>query len=243
MLTEEEKEILKKGEMIQKVIDEKLNFSEKKIEEITKKYEKLKEPLLKEINLYINGEKENSTKIPNYWLIVLKNSDLFLEEINEKDEEVLKYLKNIFIETKNEIEFHLNFEFEKNEFFENLILKKIFKEEKVISGTKINWNEGKNIQLKRVLKKPKGNKKSNSNEKKIIEKFEPCDSFFNFFNEIEDEEDMEDEYSIFEELKETILPNSVKYYLAEHLNEEEEEEDEEDDDEEEEVLILTSEDY
>eukprot|EP01080_Neovahlkampfia_damariscottae_P007174 gene7174-11486_t len=236
-LKDSEKEIIKKAEEIQKNIDKRIEETEKKNEELTKKYEKIKEPLIKEICFYINGEKENSTKIPNYWLVVLKNSDLF-SDINEKDELALKYLKNITIENES----ILNFEFEKNEYFQNTSLKKTFKEEKVISGTKIEWNEGKNLQLKRVLKKPKGKKKTNETPK-IIEKYEPCDSFFNFFDKVEDEEIEEDDFIIFEELKETVLPNSVKYYLAEHLQDEEEDDSEDDEDEEEEGIVLTSEDY
>jgi nucleosome assembly protein 1-like 1 len=234
-LTEEQKVIIKELEKYQTQIDEVLNKFEKKNEEVTKKYELLKEPFYKERNEYINGEKENSTRIPTFWITVLKNSDLF--DINKRDEECLKFLKCISLVEKEEIE--IIFEFEENPFFENKTLTKTFQETlQTTKGTKIEWKEGNNLQLKRVLKKPKGKKKPNE---KVVESFEPCESFFNFFDE-SNEEVAEDDFEVLEILKESILPNAVQYYLGEN-EDEEEEEDESDSDEEKETIILTSDDW
>ena len=66
----------------------------------------------------------------------------------------MREIKNV-IDDDN-LDFHLIFKFEKNEFFENLELKKIFhvshddenEHPELSTGTKINWKEGKNVCVK-----------------------------------------------------------------------------------------------
>lgn len=67
--------------------------------------------------------------------------------------------------------FDLLFEFEKNDYFNNSILKKsyVMSRQNVIErceGTTIEWKEGKNITEKKVKKK---NKKGKKTEAKIVE--------------------------------------------------------------------------
>jgi nucleosome assembly protein 1-like 1 len=67
--------------------------------------------------------------------------------------------------------FDIVFEFEKNDYFTNTILKKtyIMSRQNVIEkceGTKVEWKEGKNITEKKIKKK---NKKSGKKTEKVVE--------------------------------------------------------------------------
>ena len=70
-------------------------------------------------------------------------------EIQEKDEAVLKHLKKIIYEEKDYLSFKLCFKFENNDFFLDTILEKRFTLKDIdqpikAEGTHIEWKEGKN---------------------------------------------------------------------------------------------------
>lgn len=86
------------------------------------------------------------------------NNDIMVEEIKEKDEDVLKHLNKLEYETETGTNnFILKFHFTPNEYFTNeLLTKKFFitEDDEVTKteGTDIKWKEGKNITVKTVKK-------------------------------------------------------------------------------------------
>lgn len=70
-------------------------------------------------------------------------------EIQEKDEAVLKHLKKIKYEDIDELSFRMSFEFENNDFFLDTVLYKTFTLRDIdqpikAEGMHIEWKEGKN---------------------------------------------------------------------------------------------------
>ncbi|QDZ20595.1 nucleosome assembly protein [Chloropicon primus] len=144
--------------------------------------------------------------VPEFWAFCLRNNDVVSELITEKDDEVLKYLKDIryellgFDEAKEakdgegeeqdedeEEGFKLYFEFEEgNPYFDNKVLVKTYKmideEEGILEkseGSTILWKPGKNVTVKVMRKK---NKKGGRSKGPAMTKTEKCESFFNFFS-------------------------------------------------------------
>ncbi|KAM3299561.1 hypothetical protein ACQJBY_040851 [Aegilops geniculata] len=116
----------------------------------------------------------------------MKNHEILAEEIQERDEEALKYLKDIkwyrITEPKG---FKLEFHFNTNPFFKNEVLLKTYhmidEDEPILEkaiGTEIEWYPGKSLTQKVLKKKPKKGSKNT----KPITKIENCESFFNFFS-------------------------------------------------------------
>ncbi|KAK6125044.1 hypothetical protein DH2020_041222 [Rehmannia glutinosa] len=180
------------------------------------KYQKLYEPLYTKRYEIVNGVvevegvtdtsmeqgevKENEGKgVPDFWLTAMKTNDILAEEISERDEEALKFLKDIkWSRIENPKGFKLEFFFDTNPFFKNAVLTKTYHmvddEEPILEkaiGTQIEWYPGKCLTQKILKKKPK---KGVKNAKPII-KTEKCESFFNFFNppEVPENEDDIDE--------------------------------------------------
>ncbi|KAK4395113.1 Nucleosome assembly protein 1 [Sesamum angolense] len=180
------------------------------------KYQKLYEPLYTKRFEIVNGivevegvaeaskEQEETQAnegkgVPEFWLTAMKTNDILSEEISERDEEALKYLKDIkWCKIDNPKGFKLEFFFDTNPFFKNSVLTKTYHmiddDEPILEkaiGTQIEWYPGKCLTQKVLRKKPK---KGAKNAKPII-KTEKCESFFNFFNppEIPDDEDEIDE--------------------------------------------------
>ncbi len=61
-------------------------------------------------------------------------------------------------------------------------------------GCKINWLPGKNLTVKTVTKKTKGNRRrggGGGGGGRSVTSEEPCESFFNFFNPVQVPEDEE----------------------------------------------------
>ncbi|XP_058780237.1 nucleosome assembly protein 1;4-like [Vicia villosa] len=244
------------------------------------KYQKLYEPLYTKRYEIVNGviEVEGITDetvlgeenkgaeekgVPNFWLTALKTHEILAEEITERDEEALKYLKDIkWCKINNPKGFKLDFYFDSNPYFQNSVLTKTYHMiedddpilEKSI-GTVIEWNPGKCLVLKVLKKKPK---KGSKNDKPII-KTEKCESFFNIFSppqipEDDDEIDddiveelqnlMEHDYDIGSTIRDKIIPHAVSWFTGEAVEsdfdtdedgdgDEEGEDDDEDDDDEE----------
>lgn len=126
-----------------------------------------------------------------------------------------------------------------------------------IEGTKIDWQDGCDVTIKKVKKKQKNKK---SGEKKTITKEVKQDSFFNFFESLdipdvqdliksklagaekkEDESDedaankdagekMDEDFEIGNKFKDWLVPLGLEFYLGVISDEEEEEEGDGDDD-------------
>ncbi|XP_020698759.1 nucleosome assembly protein 1;1 isoform X3 [Dendrobium catenatum] len=242
------------------------------------KYQKLYEPLYTKRYEIVNGlvevegdaddleedaaeDKANEGKgVPEFWLTALKTNDVLSEEIHERDEDALKYLKDIKWSKLNDPKgFKLEFFFNPNPYFKNSVLTKTYHmiddDEPILEkaiGSEIEWFPGKCLTQKILKKKPKKGSKNT----KPITKTETCESFFNFFSppqvpdddeEIEEEaaeqlqDLMEQDYDIGSTMRDKIIPHAVSWFTGEAAQEEdfedmaedEDEGDEDEDDEEE----------
>ncbi|KAL1810587.1 hypothetical protein DCAR_0730295 [Daucus carota subsp. sativus] len=233
------------------------------------KYQKLYEPLYTKRYEIVNGiveaegvKSENALKqeegqekgVPEFWLTAMKSNEILAEEISERDEEALKYLKDIkWCKINDPKGFKLEFFFDTNPIFKNSVLTKTYhmidEEEPILEkaiGTEIEWYPGKCLTHKILKKKPKKGSKNT----KPITKTEPCDSFFNFFNppEVPEDDDdldeeaaeelqnqMEQDYDIGSTIRDKIIPHAVSWFTGEAAQGDEfedMEDDDEDDDEE-----------
>nr|XP_010318498.1 nucleosome assembly protein 1;4 isoform X1 [Solanum lycopersicum] len=238
------------------------------------KYQKLYEPLYSKRYEIVNGvvevegvdeapmiqgddnETENVPEkgVPNFWLTAMKTNEILAEEISERDEEALKYLKDIkWCKLDDRKGFKLEFFFDTNPFFKNSVLTKTYHMidddddpilEKAI-GTNIEWYPGKCLTQKILKRKPK---KGSKNAKPVI-KTESCESFFNFFNPPqvpEDDDDidedaaedlqnlMEQDYDIGSTIRDKVIPHAVSWFTGEAAEGDEFEDIEGDDDDEDE---------
>ncbi|KAJ6815911.1 putative nucleosome assembly protein 1,2 [Iris pallida] len=242
------------------------------------KYQKLYEPLYTKRYEIVNGivevegvtaevKEENPAEdkvseekgVPDFWLNAMKTNEILAEEIQERDEGALKFLKDIkWCKLDDPKGFKLEFFFGPNPFFKNSVLTKTYhmidEEEPILEkavGTEIEWLPGKCLTQKILKKKPK----KGSKNAKPITKTEQCESFFNFFSPPEvpdDEEDldedtaeqlqnqMEQDYDIGSTIRDKIIPHAVSWFTGEAVQGEDdfdeigdEDEDEEDGDEDE----------
>ncbi|KAJ7979335.1 Nucleosome assembly protein [Quillaja saponaria] len=235
------------------------------------KYQKLYQPLYNKRFDIVNGvtevegvsnepaaeseEKAADEKgVPEFWLTALKNNEVTSEEVSERDEEALKYLRDIkWSRIENPKGFKLEFFFDDNPYFKNSVLIKTYhmidEDEPILEkaiGTEIEWYPGKCLTQKLLKKKPK----KGSKNAKPITKTEVCESFFNFFSPPlvpEDDEDidedraeelqnqMEQDYDIGSTIKDKIIPHAVSWFTGEAIQEfgDIEDDDDEDDIEEE----------
>ncbi|KAK9102571.1 hypothetical protein Sjap_019825 [Stephania japonica] len=232
------------------------------------KYQKLYEPLYTKRYEIVNGvvEVEGVTSetpmeqgedkaaeekgVPDFWLTAMKTNEVLVEEISERDEGALKYLKDIkWCRIDNPKGFKLEFFFDSNPYFKNSVLTKTYHmiddDEPILEkaiGTEIEWYPGKCLTQKVLKKKPrKGSKNA-----KPITKTEDCESFFNFFNPPqvpEDDDDidedtaeqlqnqMEQDYDIGSTIRDKIIPHAVSWFTGEAVQGDEYEEIEGEDDE------------
>ncbi|KAH7519219.1 hypothetical protein FEM48_Zijuj08G0012400 [Ziziphus jujuba var. spinosa] len=134
--------------------------------------------------------------VPEFWLNAMKNNEVLAEEISERDEGALKYLRDIkWYRIDNPKGFKLEFFFDTNPYFKNSVLTKTYhmidEDEPILEkaiGTEIEWHPGKCLTQKLLKKKPK----KGSKNAKPITKTENCESFFNFFNPPQVPEEDED---------------------------------------------------
>ncbi|GKA07260.1 nucleosome assembly protein 1;2 [Tanacetum coccineum] len=199
----------------------------------------------------VDGAKEEDAiakGVPGFWLTAMKNNKIMAEEITERDEEALKYLKDIkWCRMDDPKGFKLEFFFDTNPFFTNSVLTKVYH---MIDDDDLILEErqqtGKCLTQKILKKKPK---KVSKNPKPIT-KTEDCESFFNFFSPPEVPEDeaeelqnqMEQDYDVGSTIRDKIIPHAVSWFTGEanegdedddEIEEDEEEDDEDDEDEEE----------
>ncbi|XP_009771242.1 nucleosome assembly protein 1;1 [Nicotiana sylvestris] len=203
------------------------------------------------------GEDAVGKGVPDFWLIAMKNNDVLSEEITERDEGALKFLKDIkWAKIDNPKGFKLEFFFDTNPYFKNSVLTKTYhmidEDEPILEkalGTEIEWYPGKCLTQKILKKKPK----KGSKNAKPITKTEQCESFFNFFSPPqvpEDEADidedaaeelqslMEQDYDVGSTIRDKIIPHAVSWFTGEaaeddfaDLEDDDDEDDEDDDDE------------
>ncbi|PWA94905.1 nucleosome assembly protein 1,4 [Artemisia annua] len=197
--------------------------------------------------------------VPEFWLTAMKHNEITAEEITERDEEALKYLKEIkWCRMDDPKGFKLEFFFDTNPFFTNSVLTKVYHmiddDEPILEkaiGTTIEWLPGKCLTQKILKKKPK----KGSKNAKPITKTEDCESFFNFFSppEVPDDEEeieedmaeelqnqMEQDYDIGSTIRDKIIPHAVSWFTGEAnqedfggFDDEDDEGDEDDDDDDE----------
>ncbi|KAL1547777.1 Nucleosome assembly protein 1 [Salvia divinorum] len=236
------------------------------------KYQKLYQPLYTKRYEIVNGDIEveagateksdqEEKGVPDFWLTAMKNNEVLAEEISERDEGALKFLKDIkWFRIENPKGFKLEFYFDTtNPFFKNAVLTKTYhmidEDEPILEkaiGTEIEWLPGKCLTQKILKKKPK----KGSQNTKPITKTEQCESFFNFFSppQVPDDEDdidddaaeelqslMEQDYDVGSTIRDKIIPRAVSWFTGEAAQDEYgdmdddeddvEEDDEEDDDE------------
>ncbi|KAK1258283.1 hypothetical protein QJS04_geneDACA017998 [Acorus gramineus] len=217
------------------------------------RYQKLYEPLYTKRFEIVNGvvEAEGVTKdatventaedksveekgVPDFWITAMKTNEVLSEEIQERDEGALKYLKDIkWCRIDDPKGFKLEFFFDPNPYFKNSVLTKTYHmiddDEPILEkaiGTDIEWFPGKSLTQKILKKKPRKGSKNT----KPITKTEKCDSFFNFFNppqvpeddnEIDEEiaeelqNQMELDYDIGSTIRDKIIPHAVSWFTGE----------------------------
>ncbi|XVF74406.1 hypothetical protein PTKIN_Ptkin13bG0108000 [Pterospermum kingtungense] len=217
------------------------------------KYQKLYEPLYTKRYEIVNGlmKVEGETNeavmneegdkgaeekgVPEFWLTAMKTNEILAEEISERDEGALKYLKDIkWSRIDDPKGFKLEFFFDSNPYFKNSVLTKIYhmvddENEPILEkaiGTKIEWYPAKCLTQKVLKKKPK----KGSKNVKPITKTEKCESFFNFFNppQIPDDDDdiddelaeelqdrMEHDYNIGSAIRDKLIPHAVSWFTGE----------------------------
>ncbi|KAK6147695.1 hypothetical protein DH2020_018607 [Rehmannia glutinosa] len=213
------------------------------------KYQKLYQPLYTKRYGIVNGDVEveggatgaepEEKGVPDFWLTAMKNNEVLAEEISERDEGALKFLKDIkWSRVDNPKGFKLEFYFDTNPFFKNSVLTKTYhmidEDEPVLEkaiGTEIEWYPGKCLTQKILKKKPK----KGSKNAKPITKTEQCESFFNFFSppQVPDEDDdidedaaeelqnlMEQDYDIGSTIRDKIIPHAVSWFTGEAAQDE-----------------------
>ncbi|KAL8138567.1 hypothetical protein V2J09_004568 [Rumex salicifolius] len=193
--------------------------------------------------------------VPSFWMNAMKTHEVLAEEITERDEGALQYLKDIkWCRVENPKGFKLEFFFNENPYFKNSLLTKTYhmidEDEPILEkaiGTEIEWHPGKCLTQKILKKKPK----KGSKNAKPITKTETCESFFNFFSPPqvpEDDDDidedmaeelqnqMEQDYEVGSTIRDKIIPHAVSWFTGEAAQDEFEamDDDDEDDDEDEE---------
>ncbi|XP_050232644.1 nucleosome assembly protein 1;4 [Mercurialis annua] len=197
------------------------------------------------------GEKDTEEKgIPGFWLTAMKNNEAVGEEIMERDEGALKFLKDIkWCRIDDPEGFKLEFYFEPNPYFKNSVLTKTYQmidddDDPILQktiGTEIEWHPGKCLTKKVLKKKPK----KGSKNAKPITKIESCASFFNFFNtsqipeeaydldedaieEIQDR--MERDYNVGTTIRDKIIHHAVSWFTGEAAGDDELDAEDDDDD-------------
>lgn len=231
------------------------------------KYQKLYQPLYSKRYEIVNGMVEvegviedgdakkgdvnapEEKGVPDFWLNAMKTNEVLAEEITERDEGALKYLKDIkWCRIGDFKGFKLDFLFDTNPYFKNTTLTKTYhmvdEDEPILEkaiGTEIEWHSGKCLTQKLLKKKSKKGGK-------ILTKTEKCESFFNFFSppkvpedgdEIDEDtaeelqNEMDLDYEIGTTIRDKIIPHAVSWFTGEAAEEDEFEAMDDDDDDEE----------
>ncbi|KAH9297284.1 hypothetical protein KI387_028966, partial [Taxus chinensis] len=176
--------------------------------------------------------------VPEFWLTAMLNNDILAMQITDRDEDALKFLKDIqcsrLVSDKAEKGFKLEFFFSENHYFKNSVLTKIYYVVDEIepfldraTGTEIDWLPGKNLTRKVMKKKSKKGAKDTKPVTKVVQ----CKSFFNFFDppkfpeDDADEKDaeefqnvMERDYEIGSTIRDELFPHAVSWFTGEAID-------------------------
>ncbi|XP_061027793.1 nucleosome assembly protein 1-like 1 [Eubalaena glacialis] len=201
----------------------------------------------------MDEEKEDPKGIPEFWLTMFKNVDLLSDMVQERDEPILKHLKDIkvkFSDAGQPMSFVLELHFEPNEYLTNEGLTKTYRMRsepndsdpfsfdgpEIMGCTvcQIDWKKGKNVTLKTIKKKQKHKE---CGTVRTVTKKVSNDSFFNFFAppEVPESGDLDDaaeailavDFEIGHFLCERIIPRSVSYFIGEAIEDDDDDYDEE----------------
>lgn len=180
-----------------------------------------------------DGEKRKNGGIPGFWLNVLLNSGI-KKMIEDEDKDVLMHLKDISMkyDASNYGNFILEFHFNSNQYFNNPVLTKEYEVKCCLNptdpyyfegpefvkctGSIIDWNEGKNVTVKTIMKE------NETNQTDMIEVQKQ--SFFNFFStsgQLDqcNDDDVRDfliyDFEIGKYIKDRIIPRAILYYVRE----------------------------
>jgi len=146
---------------------------------------------------------KNVVGVPDFWATAIKNNQMMMQTIREKDADTLQYITNVEAsETQEPRTITIKIFYKENEYFTNphlelMVRFKDDQQDEVVEtqGTIIDWKDGKDLSKKKIKKKQKNKK---SGETRTIVKTVPTDSFFNAFEsrkapEGVEEDDEEDE--------------------------------------------------
>lgn len=173
---------------------------EKEVQALQLKYSERQQPLLEERTKLLVGEAgagplSGTPALAGFWLQACKNHPAMEDSIEEHDEPVLEFLRDI---TKDYLDktdlnkgFRLNFHFVENPYFTNSVITKEYHTEeespytgdmavKEVKASEIDWKPGKDVTVEKVSAKVKGGG-AKKQKQKGKEKLEPRDSFFRHF--------------------------------------------------------------
>jgi nucleosome assembly protein 1-like 1 len=195
--------------------------------------EKDEEKVPTDVN-YLKGK----AGVPDFWVRAIKSNRLIWDQVKEKDQPIMEYLKHVETEQGENEEKNLTLTLRMtfgsdNDHFKpyDLSTTLIYESEdrvKQIIGTKIEWLEGKDPTKKKIKKKQKHKK---TGETRTVVKTVDAHSFFNVFTDrkvpAKDEVDSEEENDILDKIDEVqqivedfhdlLVPEALEYYL--NLNE------------------------
>uniref|UniRef100_A0A182N601 Nucleosome assembly protein 1-like 1 n=1 Tax=Anopheles dirus TaxID=7168 RepID=A0A182N601_9DIPT len=227
-------------------------------EEQEEEDEEINEKLKKMALSYHKDLPANGQGLPNFWLMVFKNTEALAELVHPHDEPVLEHLRNLnIVYEKEPMSYVIEFHFDPNPYFKDTVLTKkyflrcnIDKDEPFgfegpeifkCTGCPINWNPGKNVTVKTVKKQQKHKQR---NATRMVVKTQPTESFFNFFSppRVQDGDMIDPEtqfligrdFEVGHFLRARIIPKAVLYYTGEVMDEDDDDDDEEEEEEEEE---------
>jgi len=195
-------------ETIQDEIEKLNDEATEEILQVERKYNAKRKPYYKRRNEIIR-------EIPDFWLKVFTSHEMLTSLLDENDQAVFKYLKELTVEDHDDVKsgYKISLTFDPNPYFKNSVLTKEFRYDKdgelKVIPTNIEWKEGKDLTKRPPAKDTKGKRQRD----------DESESFFTWFSP--EDQDLE----LAEIIKEDLWPNPGKYYLG--LAEEEEDEQEE----------------
>jgi len=172
---------------------------EKEVQALQKKYTEMQAPILTERTTILttnppDGPVTGTAALSGFWATAIKNHPAFESVIEEWDEPVLEFIRDITKENLDDSDsnkgFKLTFHFAENPYFSNATLSKEYHSEEsspytqecevtLIKASEIDWKDGKDVTIEKVAKKVKGGGAKKAKQKK--EKEEPRDSIFRHF--------------------------------------------------------------
>jgi len=196
-----------------------------------------------------NGEEVQKTVgVPAFWAAAIGQMEEVGEHVTESDIEALEYIRDIqCIDRADGMGFKIIFYFAENPFFTNETLTKdyhvpnlLLADEPIIqdvTGTDIDWKQGKNLCERTVQKKQRAKGGRKPGQIRIVTKTEETESFFRWFNppklpgpeDLEEmteeqadaiEESFDGDYDIAQALRLHIIPKAVRWFTGEALEDE-----------------------